>query len=255
MRPRFSATEGFTLIELLVAMAIGTLLLVSLLSVLSGSLIISRKANESQVGANAASAALDLISTDLESLIATPSSEYLHSVSETVGDHSAQAAKFILLTSSPNDISSTAENSGQVRAVVYRLGFADVIKESGTNRIYGVYRLAETNSKQVFDDYLGKPDLSATTLFSQPLEAKDFVAGNIVDLQIRFFSHEDMSKAINTNSSDTVRLSTTNVSVGGSTINTNVSAAEVSLTYLEETGAKLLQSGAMTLDAVKQRYG
>lgn len=257
MRHR-SFADGFTLIELLVAMAVGAVLLVSLLSVLSGSINVSRKANDTLLGANAAAAALDIISTDLESLAVTPQPnfEYLRLASETVGDHGVNGGMLIFLTSSANDTSTSAADSGQVRAVVYRLGYQDVVRTNGTgtNKIYGIYRSVETNAATVFSSYLGQSNLSGTSLFtaSSPPVA-DFLAGNIVDFRVRFYAPSSLTP-LNTNNA--VRINGTNIIVGTEAKNTNAATAEVSVTYLEGTGAKLLQTGALTdLEEVKKRYG
>lgn len=246
------SAKAFTLIELLVAMAVGAVLLVSLMSVLSGSVDVSRKTNDALLGSNAAAAALDLIGTDLESLAvsAQPGFEYLHAIDEAVGD--TNAIKLIMLTSSANDTSTSADDSGQVRAVVYRLAYQRVVN---SNKIYGIYRTVDTNAGNVFKNYLGANDLSTTALFTAAAPpVSDFLAGNIVDFRVRFYPSGSLT-ALNTNAADPARINGTNIIVGGASKNTNVAAAEVSLTYLEETGAKLLQSGAMSLDRAKDRYG
>lgn len=250
-----SSGSAFTLIELLVAMAVGALLLVSLLSVLSGSINVSRKTNDSLLGSNAAAAALDFISTDLESLAVTArtNSEYLRLANEPVQDV-ADAAKIIMLTSSANDFDNAATDGGQVRAVVYRLGYLDVVSSSGTNKIYGIYRFANTNAGDVFTNYIGKPDLSATTAFTDAVSVTNFLAGNIVDFRVRFYPAGSLTP-LNADASKTVSLSATNISVGGTAVSTNPATVEVSLTYLEEAGAKLLKAGALPLDKVKERYG
>ncbi len=237
-------------------MAVGALLLVSLLSVLSGSIGVSRKANDALLGANAAAAALEFISTDLESLAVTAQTnfEYIHLANETV-ENANDVAKFIILTSSANDTSTSAADSGQVRAVLYRLGYQDVVSANGTNKIYGIYRTVETNATTVFTDYLGKDDLSTTTLFSATTPPiSDFLAGNIVGFSVRFYPKESLT-ALNTNTTETLRISGSGVKIGTSPT-APAAAAEVSLTYLEGTGAKLLQTGAISdMEEVKKRYG
>lgn len=255
MKPR-SSDNGFTLIELLVAMAVGALVIVMLLSILSGTMSLSRKANDSLLGANAAAAVLDLIGTDLESLVplSQPNFEYLHLVNDPV-ELATNAAKLIMLTSSSTDVGSAATEAGQVRAVVYRLAHLDVLKASGTNNIYGIYRAVETNAATVFSDYIGSTNLSTNSLFTAAAQTEDFLAGNIVDFRVRFYA-PGAATELNTNASDAIRIHATNIFVGGTAKNTNAATVEVSLTYLEEAGAKLLKNGApLSLDEIKKRYG
>lgn len=247
------SVKGFTLVELLVAMAVGTLLLASLLSVLSSSLGVSRKTNDALLAANAASAALDLIATDIESLavITSGTFQHLYLGSENVGSLTG-AAKLILLTSSANDTATSGSDGGQVRAVAYRLAYQDVVKESGPNKIYGIYRSAVINSGTVFTDYLGKSDLSATTLFTSDPKIDDFLAGNIVDFRVRFYPAGSLT-ALNLNSTDIVKINGAGlVTVGGGSASP-AATAEISLTYLEDAGAKLVK--AMGLEQAKKRYG
>ena len=252
MRPRFSG-KGFTLVELLVAMSVGALVIVMLLSILSGTMSLSRKANDSLLGANAAAAALDLIGTDLESLVPLSKTnfEYLHLVNDPV-EAASNAAKLIMLTSSAIDVGSSSTVAGQVRAVVYRLGYMDVVQTNGgNNKIYGIYRSVETNASTVFNNYIGTNDLSGTDLFKlAALSADDFLAGNIVDFRVFFYPPGSLTP-ITTN---TARLSAAGAKVG-SAQPTNIATAEVSLTSLEEAGAKLLKNGALDLDEIKKRHG
>jgi type II secretory pathway pseudopilin PulG len=243
------------LVELLVAMAVGALVIVMLLSVLSGTMSLSRKTNETLLGANAAAAALDLIGSDLESLAVTGKTnfEYLRLINEEVTNdagHTISAAKVILLTISANDVGSSASEAGQVRAVVYRLGYQDVVNPSGTNKIYGLYRSLETNAATNFADYIGQSDLSGTALFTDAPLLDDFLAGNIVDLRVRFYP-AGASIPLNTNA--VIRIGGGAVTVGGTV--TNAATAEVSLTYLEEAGAQLLKNGTRNLDEVKKSHG
>ncbi len=255
MKQPSSGRSAFTLIELLVACAVGAMLLATLMSILSGSINLSRKTNDSLLAYNAASAALDLIGTDLESLAATTQTNFecLRIGSESVGDAGVSAAKLILLTSSANDTASGTDDSGQVRAVVYRLAYKDVLNSSGTNNIYGIYRFSETNAGAVFTNYIGTNDLSGTEGFTADAKIDDFLAGNIVDFRVRLYPQGSLSP-LNTNASDVVRMNGAGVIVGGTTKTEGAATAEVSLTFLEDAGAKLLKNG-VALDTVKARYG
>ena len=60
---------GFTIVELLVAMAVSALLMVSLLSIVSKSMDVSKRANTGMLSKSSAQAALDLMVTDLDSMV------------------------------------------------------------------------------------------------------------------------------------------------------------------------------------------
>ncbi len=252
---RPSSASAFTLIELLVTCAVGAMLLVTLMSILSGSINLSRKTSDSLLAYNAAAAALDLIGTDLECLAASRQTnfEYLHLANEAVGNEGVTAAKLMLLTSSANDTASGTNDGGQVRAVMYRLAHQDVVTPSGQNKIYGIYRFSETNAGNVFSNYLGAADLSAATGFQAAAAIDDFLAGNIVDFRVRLYPAGSLAP-LNTNATDVVRMSGAGVTVQGTAKPEGAATAEVSVTFLEDAGAKLLKSG-VPLTNVAARYG
>lgn len=253
MKHRFS-NSGFTLLELLVAMAVGSLVVVMLLSILSGMMSLSRKANDSLLAGNAAAAALDMIGTDLESLAVTGKTnfEFLRLASETV-ESANDVAKLLLLTVSANDMATGGDSLEQTRAVMYHLGYEDVVSQGGANRIYGLYRSTEVDSATVFNEYIGTGDLSATGLFTAATRTDDFLAGNIVDFRVRFYE-SDTLELLNPDPTDTLRVTGAGAIVDAAPP-VPLGSAEISLTYLEEAGAKLLQSGALTFEQAKQRYG
>ena len=247
--PRFRG--GFTLIEMLVAFAVGALLLVSLASIITGSMAVTRKANSSLIAYNAAAAALDLIGTDLESLAATRQPfEYLQIGNESVTGAS-NTAKLMFLMSSAND--STTNTAGLTRAVMYRLAAQDVIKSGGTNITYGLYRFCETNAGVVFTNYLGQTNLALVTGFSQAATNDDYLAGSIIDFQVRLYP-PGSQVPINTNVANVVRMGGAGVTVDSAANTNGVATAEVTLTVLEDAGEKMLKNGR-SLDDVQKKYG
>jgi type II secretory pathway pseudopilin PulG len=245
--PRFGG--GFTLVEMLVAFAVGALLLVSLASIISGSMNVTRKANNSLIAYNAAAAALDLIGTDLESLASTRQPfEYLRVASESVanGANTITAAKLMFLTTSPNDITTNTADSGRTRAVMYRLAGQDNINPGGTNITYGLYRFCETNAGTVFTNYLGQTNLASGPGFGLAASNSDYLAGSIVDFQVKLYPPGSL-KPINTNVTDVV-------GIGGPANTNRVASAEVTLTIIEDSGVKMLKNG-MSLDDVRKKYG
>ena len=242
---------------MLVAFAVGAMILVSLSSMISGSMSISRKSNNSLIAYNAAAASLDLIGTDLESLAATSQPfEYLQIGNASVVTNGSNVARLMFLMSSANDISTNTSDSGQVRAVMYRLANQDVITANGSNSIYGLYRFCETNAGTVFRNYLGSTDLSTNSGFSADATNNDFLAGNIVDFQVRIYPPGSLTP-INPNVTDVVRMSGAGITVGSTTNTNGVATAEVTLTVLEDRDnvMKRLAAGTLAITDAKRLYG
>jgi len=239
---------------MLVAFAVGALLLVSLASIISGSMAVSRKSTNSLIAYNAAAAALDLIGTDLESLVATRQPfEYLQITNEAVanGANTITVAKLMLLTSSAND--STTNTSGLTRAVMYRLAAQDVLKSGGSNITYGLFRFCETNAGVVFTNYLGQTNLASASGFSQAATNDDYLAGSIIDFQVRLYP-PGSQVPVNTSVTNVVRMGGAGVTVD-SAVNTNqIATAEITVTVIEDAGEKTLKNGK-SLDYVRQKYG
>jgi hypothetical protein len=165
-------------------------------------------------------------------------------------------SKLLFLMNSPNDLTTNTSDSGQVRAVMYRLANQDVIAANGSNSIYGLYRFCVTNAGTVFKNYLGSADLSTNSGFSAAATNNDFLAGNIVDFQVRIYPPGSLTP-INPNVTDVVRMSGAGVTVGSTTNTNGVAAAEVTLTVLEDRDnvMKRLAAGTLTMADAKKLYG
>jgi len=236
---------------MLVAFAVGALLLVSLASIISGSMAVSRKSTNSLIAYNAAAAALDLIGTDLESLVATRQPfEYLQIGNESVTGGS-NTAKLMFLTISVND--STTNTSGLTRAVMYRLAAQDVLKSGGSNITYGLFRFCETNAGVVFTNYLGQTNLASASGFSQAATNDDYLAGSIIDFQVRLYPPGSQTP-INTSVTNVVRMGGAGVTVDSAANTNQIATAEITVTVIEDAGEKTLKNGK-SLDYVRQKYG
>lgn len=247
------ALLAFTLVEMLVACAVAMLLLVTLAGIVSQSLTVSKRTNNSLIAYNEAAVAVDLVANDLESLAVTAQPfEYLQTVKEDVDDAQGVTRAFMLSVASQDN--STNVDAGQVRAITYRLLRQDPIKDGGANKIYGLYR-SVVSAQDTFNSFSGKTDL-ATAFSSVAAGLDDFVAGNVVDFQIQFYPAGIQSAAnVSGTTIQPVRLSGNGTRVNGSDYAGLLAWAEVTLTVLDDSAIKLLDAGSLDMATAKQRYG
>ena len=242
-----SASKAFTLIELLVAIAISMLLITLLLSIISPAMRMMRYTSDSLISLNAANAALGLITTDIESL-APGRHVYLQAT------NSGTNCQLMLIATSPNDSQTSAD--GQPRGVIYQLREQNPMNTgSANNRIWGLYR-AVADSTNTFASLLSTNAATNSAawgaLQAAGIGQSNFIAGNIVDLQV------SLQVATNTCPSP-FRVSGSGILANNAVVNAPNSSpivAEVSLTVLEETGAKMLADGLISdLPEAKRKYG
>ena len=219
---------GFTLVELLVSMVISALVLVLLVSVISRSMQIAAYSSDTMSAYSSAAAAVDLIATDLASLAVNRQPyEYLQAVPDPTFPQGAypnlfagtsQPMRLILNIISPADSALPSPSptpappatpfypdSAQPRAVCYRIAWQNPITAGATasatpanytSNVFGLYRQV-ASSANTFSYALGTTDLYAA-LFNNPNWttgspatsplAAEFIAGNIVDLQVAFYA-------------------------------------------------------------------
>lgn len=248
--------SAFTLVEMLVAFAVGALVLVALTSIVSQSMAVSRKSNNVLLSNNAASTAVDLVTRDLESLAVTGRSyEYLQVLKEDVGGVT-DVARLLLLTSAGFD-STNSQDFAQVRAVTYRLVNQDPINPGGNRTVYGLYRSA-ASAQETFANFLGQADL-AVPFSSLTASLDDFVVGNVIDFQIRFFSDGNQAAA---NASGpqlhAVRISGNSTEINGAAhAGAPLAWAEVSLTVLQDRDSSVsrFEAGTLSLEDARSQYG
>ena len=155
--------EGFSLAEILLAMAIAALLMTMLLSILSKSMDVSKRTNAGMLSKSSAQAALDLITTDLESLSVNRAlSQVLLTTNQSTSNAATTISNSILylLTASPIDsYGGNPTVSGAARLVQYTVVYSTNYASS-TTKSFALYRnvLDQTNtfsllvSTQNFDD-------------------------------------------------------------------------------------------------------
>lgn len=240
---------------MLVAFAVGALVLVSLVAIVSQSMSVSSRTNAKLLANNSAAVAVDLVANDLESLAVTRRPfEYLQTVQEPVGPLS-NVTRLLMLSAGGTD-ATTNVDVGQVRAISYRVLDQDPVNSGGSSPIIGLYRTV-VSSTNTFEEFIGSTNLD-TAFSSASVALEDFVAGNIVDFQVRLFP-DGHRPALNEVSGvvQPIRLGGTGVLVSGSTNTNIVSWAEVSVTVLEdrEDAVRRLRAGSLTLEDAVERYG
>jgi len=256
MTPPSGDSRAFTLIEILVACAVGAILLVALTSIVGQSLTISKRSNNVLLANNAASAAVELVARDIESLAASAKPyEYLHVAKENV-DGVTDVARLLMLSYS-GFYATNAPDYGQVRAISYRLLHQDPINPTGTRNIYGLYR-SIAPSGNTFSNYLGQTNLAAP-FGSLATSLDDFLVGNVIDFQIRVYPDGNQPPAnASGNAVQPVRLSGNSAQIQG-TPHTGAPLrwAEVSLTILEDrdNAVSRFESGELGLEEARSKYG
>jgi len=171
--------KGFTLVEILIAMAVASLLVVSLLSIVSGSMDVSKKANAVMFSKSSAQAALDLIVTDLESLVVSRNAgEVLQMTNGELAN-----SKLTLLTTSMVDSYSTdgSGSPGMPRVVQYVIKY-DTTDASSSKKSFGIYRNV-LDSSNTFASAIG-------TSLPVPTHSKaNLLVPNVVRMNVNLYTN------------------------------------------------------------------
>ena len=228
--------SAFTLVELLVAVAISALLMVSLVSILSKSLDVSKRQNTGMLSKAADQAALDLMVTDLDSLLVNRNAgevfRYTNGPITNASPSIRNAASIYCLTTSMEDSYSTNNtgNPGVPRLVQYVIQYMTNYASSSSNS-FGLYRnvLDPTNT---FQNAIGTTDLSAVTASSY---STNLLVPNVVGMTVAMYTN--FGSGIWTNSSGT------NTSISSTNFPRGV-VLEVSLTVLDEPALSRFGTGS-----------
>ena len=175
---RYGTTEGFTLVEILIAMAVASLLVVSLLSIVSGSMDVSKQANASMFSKSSAQAALNLMVTDLDSLVVSRNAgEVLKFANGSLTNSS-----LTLLTTSMVDSYSTdgSGSPGIPRLVQYVIKY-DTTPASYSTKSFGLYRNV-LDTTETFNEVIGN------TLNTIPTNS-NLLVPNVVRMQVNLYTN------------------------------------------------------------------
>ena len=274
------STSGFTLIEVLVAAAV-SMLLVGLL--LSAANAISTNYSRTQAAITRqgdSSIALDQIVQDLEGVVIPnfPGAEGLRIEKITSVPQVTDAIWLAMVSTAtdrdnsfgnPNPVSGTGSApsfTGARRAISYRVVFQNPINPArDSGKIYALYR-SVASARHTFN-HLGpdKPNILdqywkniPPSPNPTPPPAEDpaaFLAGNVVNFQVRFEYLDSSGKSAWTKPGDAIRISRDGTYVNNQPIAGGFRRAEVSVTTLSPEGAQRVQDGALTLEEALARYG
>jgi prepilin-type N-terminal cleavage/methylation domain-containing protein len=216
--------DAFTLVEVLLAMAVASLLMVTLLSILSKSMDVSKRANTEILSKSSAQAALDVMQTDLSSLLVSRNAGQVfvwtnQTVSGAPGLNPTPASIFLLTTSMEDSYSTNpgGSNAGVPRLVQYAILYTNSYA-SQTNA-FGLYRnvLDPTNT---FNSAIGGQNLTTNTGLSNNL-----LVPNVVGMTCNLYTNYGAGVWSN--------AGTTNAAIYSTNFPTGV-VVEISLTVLDE---------------------
>jgi prepilin-type N-terminal cleavage/methylation domain-containing protein len=259
---------GFTLIEMLVALAVAMLLLVAVASITSSTLSMNSLIHGRLLAQQDAKVALDFLERDIDALApAEKSRTTLSIVQETVGGPSGAneiSSFWIMLLSRPVGSS----NQGQITTISYRLLYTDPMVPGGSHKRIAFYRKELTKAppgnaaafldvadlhKNFWKDYWAT--LAADNGGKTFLE--DYLVENIVDIKVTLNYLDGNGSPASMTLPAGAAVSWTSNGFEGSSFtmpNTPVSITLI-LTSLRPVGAKLYESGAVTLAAAIQQQG
>ena len=266
--PNRACPAGFTLVEMLVALAVAMLLLVVVASITSSTLSMNSLIHGRLLAQQDAKVALDFFERDIDALApAEMSRTTLSIVQETLdgpGGANEISSFWIMLLSRPVGSS----NQGQITTVSYRLLHTDPMVPGGARKRFALYRAklpkALSGSATAFLDVADLhtnfwKDYWATHAADNGGKTllEDYLVENIVDIKVKLnYLDGNGSPASVTLPAGAAVSWTSNGFEGASlpTPNTPVSITLI-LTSLRPVGAKLYESGAMTLATAIQQQG
>lgn len=256
--PANNPRRGFTLVEVLVSSFLTLVILGMLFSVLLGTLSAWEGGTSNLKSSGDARFALDLIKTDLESMVARQTSynqEWLMTTPhDTLGDGSLFNSWLVFFSPS---LDRDSGQEGDIVSVSYRVAYQDPISEnSQIVEIFGLYK-AMTTTMDAFNIVMDFPprsllheDVSDPGYWtSSPDPAPDsragFIAPNVVDFKIAWWIRSPATgdlKRIDEN--HYVRLSNQLVvyDINGDPVPSvsggKIESAEVSMTILTDEGMR-----------------
>ncbi len=261
--------RGFTLIELLVAMAITAIIVGVLVSITGIAIDTWNRSRQELRTARQAKAMVDLMANDFEALVlrSAGNAEWLAAVSELPEGGSVNAAKIVFFTAATDryegqiGIAGT-DQGGDVSCVGYVLQWKDPVDSSNleANKTFVLNRLL-VDPKPTFETLLGKTSdtMALEDLFTQQygvelVKNKYFVCENIFQFTVVFHVEtfptpgqvENKLVAIQSGAGkQEFRIKGSGIEtvpVDATLVGGRVSAVEIGMTVLTDTGVNLLRN-------------
>lgn len=256
--------RGFTLVEVLVSSFLTLVIMAMLFGVLMGTISAWEGGTSNLKSSGDARFALDLIKTDLESMVARQTSfnqEWMMSgPHDTLGDGTVLNSWLVFFSPSL-DRDKDLNPEGDIVSVSYRVAFKDPIVQNQNNqivRIFGLYK-AMTTTVEAFNTVMDFPpaalliaDVSNPGYWtSSPTPTPDnsigFLAPNVVNFEVAWWIRSPSTgNLVRIDKNHYVRLSNQLVvyDLGGAEVTSvtggKIESAEVSLTTITDEGMRRL---------------
>ena len=221
---------GFTIVELLVAMAVSALLMVSLLSIVSKSMDVSKRANTGMLSKSSAQAALDLMVTDLDSMVINRNAgeDFRFTNVAVVGANGGLPSPAIVycLTTSSEDSYSTNNtgNAGVPRLVQYVIQYTTNFASQSSNS-FSLYRNV-VDPTNTFSNVISSGNALDTSWGANTANSSNYpLVPNVVGMNVAMYT--------NYGSSNWVTGGVTNNAISSTNFPRGV-VLEISLTVIDE---------------------
>ncbi|MCC5847193.1 MAG: prepilin-type N-terminal cleavage/methylation domain-containing protein [Verrucomicrobia bacterium] len=237
---------GFTLMEVMVSSALTLVILAMLFGILMGAMN-AWQTGSSRLQENAdARMALDLIARDLQSMVVrqtTIDQEWLVSgpvvtPGDPTGTSNPHTSNWLMFFSPSLD--RDAGQEGDIVAVSYRVGYQDPMTNNTDSnyKLFGLYKQMESTTN-TFLNVLGLQDIMADHwMAADTLNASGLIIPNVVDFSINWQIRQQNGDI--GYEPEVVRLGNTlTTSTVGNPL--RIVAADISLTVVNDAGAKRLQ--------------
>lgn len=258
-----SHRQGFTLVEVLVSSALVAVVMTMLFSVLVG-VMNAWEGGTSRLQTNGdARMALDMISRDLQSLVARQTwtnQQWMVSYARETDNTDAPGLTNSWLTFFAPSIDRDPGQQGDIVAVSYITGFQDPIGAGNNNyfQVFGLYKTMAT-TQDTFTDALGQTDIvngfwNARIPGGVPPKA-DYLIGNVIKFDVAWWIRYDDSgtERLQRFASDAIVTLSNELRVNNVVLNGAIESAEISLTILDQEGMDQAQAFSLNapLDADK----
>lgn len=259
-RHAYAGREGFTLMEVLVSSALTLVVLSMLFGVLMGAMSAWQTGTTRLQGNADARMALDMITRDLQSLVArqtTTNQQWLVSgridISENSNPYGNQTTWLTFFSPS---LDRDPGQEGDIVAVSYRVGYLDPMTDDANSnyKIFGLYKDMAT-TEDTFINALGQEDIiNGFWMGRNPLARRGLIVPHVVDLDIQWHLLLADGQRATERQYITLNNQADSTSYPAPAIR-RIEAADVSLTIVSEEGARRLQllarSGSVTNDQLQ----